>query len=483
MISLLDVAERARTGLRMTDKEWELNTFRKVQKLTLRHGLRKSLPEKFSEVDNSYVDSLFQAAVDFLTEMGVFCTSTGRVLRFSDDEVREAVREAPSKVSVGAGKDASVFGKREFEDTRPPSIDVSGHGPWADSMTPLPIVVRELARHPRVGLLEGYMFAQIDGREVHGSPMCAYAARRALQRIREGLLMAGRPGLAVTYYPVRTDAFSLIAPMDPDHGLRRTDGILLTILPDLKVEEDMIAAALVYSEYGCYGQCGGTGTGPFGGDVEGRMIESTAGPLAAWLVYRDSILSAGGVGEVYTPFSARKEDARGSTKRLGSSGLSWRDFAILKSLLRNTNQIYYSIIWGESVGLDDLVSEEYLLRVALSSIRSTVLGLNFRVGCTNPPTFTSWVVDTSDAAIKSKIKVEDLEELFQRVRTEKLGGEHVFLGDLPDRRMLIYGDRPQDFLSAGLKAYDWVMQRPTEEYRQNERKARKYLTDLGLDLL
>jgi len=40
--------------------------------------------------------------------------------------------------------------------------------------------------------------------------------------------------------------------MDPDHGLRRTDGILLSLLPDLKMEQDMLSAAIVYEEYGSF---------------------------------------------------------------------------------------------------------------------------------------------------------------------------------------------------------------------------------------
>jgi hypothetical protein len=480
MISLLEVAERARSGQRMDDKEWGLSLYKKLQDLTMRHDLRQKGPERFYEVDDDYADSLFQAAVDLLVETGVYCTTTHRVIRFSEDEVREAAREAPSEVKVGEGHDQRTFRRRELEDHRPPSIDVSGHGPWSDEMIPLPIVVRELARHRRVDLLEGYMFAKIDGHEVHGKPLCGYAARRAIERIRDGLTMADRRGLAITYYPVRTDAFALVAPLDQERGLRKTDGVLLTILPDLVVEEDLIAAALIYNEWGCYGQCGGTGVGPFGGEVEGRMIESTAGPLAGWMVYRDTLLTAGGAGGQSSARKARSEETGKDFQR--EKEQEWRSFAVQKALRRNTNQVYYSIVWGESTGLDNLVSEEYLLRVALSSIRNTILGNNFRIGTTNPPTYTSWVVETSDAAIELNIRLEDYEEFAERIRKEKLSGE-LFPADLPDKRMLIYENRWQEFLAAGLKAYDWFMQTPTDEYLKNERKARKYLRDIGLDLL
>ena len=114
-------------------------------------------------------------------------------------------------------------------------------------------------------------------------------------------------------------------------------------------------------------------------------------------------------------------------------------------------------------------------------MRNTVVGNNFRLGTTNPPTFTSWVVEASDAAIASNLGIEDYEELAARVTRERLKGD-LFPGDLPDKRMLIYENKGQEFLAAGLKAYDWFRQTATKEYVDNERRARKYLRDLGLGM-
>ena len=71
MISLLEVARRARSGQRMDDKEWELSLFKKLQALTARHVLEQDGPETFYEVDNAYADALFQVAVDLLLESGL----------------------------------------------------------------------------------------------------------------------------------------------------------------------------------------------------------------------------------------------------------------------------------------------------------------------------------------------------------------------------------------------------------------------------
>jgi hypothetical protein len=481
MISLLEVAERARSGRKLSDKEWGLTLFKKLQELIVRHDLKQEGPERFYEVEDAYADALFQAAVDLLGELGVYCTHTHRTITFSEDEVKAALRETPSEIKIGVGRDQRVWQKRDIGNRGPPGINVAGHGPWSDELIPLPIIVRELVRHERVDLIEGFMYARIDGWEVHTMASRAYAARRAVAKVREGLAMAGRSGLAIAYYPVLTDAFSMLAPLDAERGLRTSDGGFFTILPDLMVEEELIGAAQVYHELGCFGLSGGSGAGPWGGSVEGRMIESTVGCLANWLVYRDTIIGIGGAsaGGDFLPRKAevvRPQRASGDVE-----GMQWRSFAVQKALRKNTKQIYYTGIWGWNRICYDMTSEPYLLRVALSSIRSTLLGLNFRIGATNPPTHTNWVIETSDAALKSNLGLEDFVELSERVSKEKLV-DHPLQPVRQDQRMHIYGENPTEFLAAGLKAYDWYKQTPTEAYLKGERKTRNYLQDIGLNI-
>jgi methylamine--corrinoid protein Co-methyltransferase len=461
----------------MSDKEWGLTLFKTLQELIIKHDLKQATPERFYDVENVYADALFQAAVDLLCELGVYCTHTHRTIRFSEDEVREALREVPSTVKIGEGRDQRVWKKRGIGDSSPPGINVAGHGPWSDAMLSLPIIVRELVRHDRVDLIEGYMYNHIDGWEIHTMASRAYAARRAVAQVREGLAMAGRAGLAITYYPVLTDGFSMLAPLDAERGLRRSDGGFFTILPDLMVEEELIGAAQVYHELGCFGLSGGSGGGPWGGSVEGRMIESAVGCLANWLVYRDTIIEGGYARRI--AFQPNKAEAVKVQTPRQPEEAEWKSFAVHKALQRNTNQIYYRGLWGGNRIYYDMTSEPYLLRVALSSIRATILGLNLRVGATNPPTYTNWVIETSDAALKSRFGLEELVEFSERVHKEKLE-KHPLQAVLQDQRMYIYGKNPNAFLTAGLKAYDWVRQTPTAAYRKGERKARSYLRDIGL---
>ena len=74
--------------------------------------------------DDKTADVLYQAALDFLSQVGVYCQDTNRVIQFAREEIMEAVREAPGKCYAGEGKEAGVFGMRKPDDEKMPWFHV-----------------------------------------------------------------------------------------------------------------------------------------------------------------------------------------------------------------------------------------------------------------------------------------------------------------------------------------------------------------------
>jgi hypothetical protein len=478
MISLLEVAERAQSGPKMSEKTWNLGMFRKMQELTRRYRLVSRTVGKFYEVENEYADRLFAAAVDYLCEMGVFCISTNRAIQFTVDEVQEACREAPNQFTVGTDRDRRTFIQRDLEDTRPPNIITGGHSAWNEALMPLEHMIKELVRIPRVDFLEGFNYHRVMGREVHGTPLIVYAARKAIERARLGVRLAGRAGLALCYYPILTTAAALIAPKDEAWGLRSSDGILLSVLPDLKVESELIAAAIYYDEYGCFRQNGGVGgaVGGFAGGWEGAMIEAIVRNIAAWMVYHDAVQYQGSVDRLrQSPWALNSIGAhRKSDEETLKS--TWCSFAVHMALHRHKNTIMNAGA-GSGGRVTDQVSVENLLWTAMDAIRGTILGVNIRCVRTPPPTTVRWVVEISDAALKSHLSLMDLDEIVERIQRERL----TAFNTNQDPRMLLYSN-PHAFFKSHQACYDYVKQRPTERFLANRCEARDYLENIGLKL-
>jgi hypothetical protein len=108
---------------------------------------------------------------------------------------------------------------------------IGGHCPWSEELIQLSTLVREMVRIPRVDALEGFNYVKIDGRTVDNPVLAIYAARRAAAYIREGL-RAGRPDWLSS-----TTLFTKHSPLcQSGRSIRGTDGVLLSVLPDMKVE-------------------------------------------------------------------------------------------------------------------------------------------------------------------------------------------------------------------------------------------------------
>ncbi len=74
-------------------------------------GCSKNTAIKFNkdhiiQQDDALIDRAFEAGLDFLVECGVYNRSTGRLIKFSRDEILEALQSAPSEITIGEGADA-----------------------------------------------------------------------------------------------------------------------------------------------------------------------------------------------------------------------------------------------------------------------------------------------------------------------------------------------------------------------------------------
>lgn len=367
MLSLLDVADRSQKGPKMEEKMWNLGLFRKMATLTNEFNVQ--IPDQigYFNYDLGIADRVFQAAVEFLSTSGAYCLTTSRVVQFSREEVLQAAREAPSSILVGEGRDQRTIMRREPSSDKRVNQHYGGHAPFDEEL--LPMVVKNFAQIPSNDYLESHNFTCVDGREVHGLPLEAYAARRAVAWARQGIRQAGRPGMAVALYPISTRPAALIAPMDPQYGLRRTDGVLLSVLPDVKIEQDLLTAAIVYQDYGAFlinGGGGGGFLGSFSGSLAGAMVEGVVKHLTGWMCYHDSFGYGTGVDVLgHTPLPPEVVASHWRA-------LHWASHVIAQALQRHTSLI----LWGLSGASWGATAKAYLWRSAMSSIRNQVAGVN-----------------------------------------------------------------------------------------------------------
>jgi methylamine---corrinoid protein Co-methyltransferase len=455
MLSLLDVAERTMKGPKVEEKTWNLSLFRKMNELTQKYDIKCPQDGTYFNQNDGQADRAFVAAIDFLSEAGMYCMTTNRVVQLSRAEVLQAVQEMPSQITVGDGRDQRVMKARSIEEQGGLNHVPAHHAPFSEEMAPL--CVKNFAMIASADMIEGFNFRIVDGREIYGMPMEAYAQRRQVAWLREGIRKAGKPGMALAIYPISTRSSVLIAPMDPDYGIRRTDGILLATLPDVKMEQDMLTAAVVYNDYGSFVRGVGSGmAGGFCGGIEGAVVEAIARFIAGWICYRDR----------YGPASVSRVSTRFSEFLEPKADVSWGTSVVCQAFARNCPMPLYNGGYTRS-GPGTLTM---LLELAYNFAHGPLNGANVmhvrhsraQVDHAQTPLEAEWTWEVCNAVMRS-------------IRTRSKG--QVFYEKLAD---LIRGRKPEP-ANHVLEVYDWVHHKPSPAYYEVYLKAKQMLTDIGLD--
>lgn len=454
MISLLDIAERTQKGNKVAEDAWNMGFFRKVSELVKKYEIPQyTLNTPLINIDDKLTERAFQAGVDLIAENGVYCISTGRVAEFTKSEVLDAIKSCPKELTVGNGKDARIIKQHHIEGKELLNFCPGHHSPFTDNIAPL--VVKNFAQIPRADYVESFNFAEIDGREIVGAAMEVYASRRAVSWMRQGITKAGRPGLSIAFYPISTRAAALMAIMDPINGLRKNDGVLISVLPDLKIEHDLLAAAIAFEDYGLWRSSSSFSiVGGFCGGVDGAIVEGVARPLTSIICYRAYINSVGiedmGIGKEPT---------------IAAPSLYWAQSVITQALNQHTNTICMTFI----PTLSGPGTKTSLLEIALRTIEATINGANLCIprhvrplmNAGQTPLEAEFIVEVSDATLGAGLNRQRGAELMSGL-----------MQDLKDKS-------PESGFTIQ-ECYDLVNHRPKPEYNKVYMEVKERLSSLGL---
>lgn len=480
LISLLELAERAYTGAKLPENDWNLSLYHTIQSLLTRYKLRYCGPDRFFDVDDDEVDRFFDAAVTLLCELGVYCVTTRRVIPLTEDEIRNAAKSASNNVIVGTGTDQRVLRKRVVEDDRLANFHIGGHCPWSQDVALT--MMAAYANVQRNDYIEGFNVTEIDGYEIRGEALSAYAGRRTIEIMRDAVSCVGRPGMAIAYYPTLTRAGVMLAPLDPDNALRKTDGILLSTQRDLKIEENYLHTAMIHERYGGFRLNGGTSSviGGFCGPLEGAMLETIAKHLVGWICYRDQFSYRPTVYSQAELLHGRNVNLRVDVKHLPPN---WATYVIARAIQRHSNLIVFGAGIRGASGTDGPMTVSHLLAAARNVIATTVLGSNISGGST--PYHGEWLIQVSDATVNAHITRQEirtlLHQLDHEIKTHRRDDPSTSNTYVGDQRMSAYHDFAS-YLTALNHIFNYQKLSPHPTLRTNMKKASQILENYGFDV-
>ena len=123
MIPFIEVLDRAHSGPVCEPKDWDVRVIPgKVREKLKEHGLEGTCNrENPVNTDDGLADKYWEAGFELAVDLGMICLDTRRVIKFTEEELKDVIREAPREFVLGKGEDRVTIKKRVLEDRNIPS--------------------------------------------------------------------------------------------------------------------------------------------------------------------------------------------------------------------------------------------------------------------------------------------------------------------------------------------------------------------------
>ena len=286
MISISEICRRAQSGPTMNAETFDLDVvFANARKLCEKYKIVYD-PKNPVPSDDDLADRTFKAAVDFVVEVGVYCPDTSGIIKFTRDEVLEAISNSRGRCIMGEGKDRFIWTPRLPDSQTQPWFHV-GTGIVNTNERIAFNLVKSYAQIKQANSVSVPALETVGGQMVSsGTPTEILGAVRGIKIARDALRHAGRPGLAIANC-ISTAGTSLatIAASAPQFGLRPSDGWLVGALAEMKFNMGALNKAAYLSSWGAnIGSESGPMVGGYGGGPAEVAVLNVAYRLVGLLV-------------------------------------------------------------------------------------------------------------------------------------------------------------------------------------------------------
>jgi methylamine--corrinoid protein Co-methyltransferase len=311
----------------MKEADYDKRLGKKVLSLMKQYEIRYD-PQCVIPTDDGMADRVYKAAVDLFLDLGVYCTDTQRIIRFTQEELQWALENVPKEVRYGREKETVSVYPRKVEDRRDPVCFFSAVGTPVTEEMFLPV-----ARSYEAAIWNTRM-------------------------LREAARQAGRPHIGIHNFQStgeKTDA--TLASAQEKFGALPGDGLFVAAIAEMKVDFERLkkVAFLRQSPY-VLGALYGPLMGGYAGGPEGTTIALVAHHFLGLLVFS---------GERHNSFPIHIHHVCNTTR-----DMLWLISMVGQALARNTHLIIASNAFMASGPCTEMVIDE----LCAQSITSTVSG-------------------------------------------------------------------------------------------------------------
>jgi methylamine---corrinoid protein Co-methyltransferase len=288
----LDVIDRTYSGPLVDEEEFDLKVVAGgVQRVLQKYNIKFN-KDNIIQQDDALTDRAFEAGLDFLINCGVYNRSTGRLIKFSREEIVEVLNSAPSEITIGEGPDARNYRARKVGDPTPPQV--SG-GPIGTPLSENQYVkiMQSYWQEPILDLIVPGTLSTTYGRQLRAkSPLEIAASWQEVYLGNEAAKRAGRSGLSRMCVEMSISDVGHLSSISRG-GFKPTDVHVVPMIGEMKTNHELLnkIAHSIHQNgviLGFYNPILGGLAGP----EEGVAILIIAGWIALHMIYMpDSVES------------------------------------------------------------------------------------------------------------------------------------------------------------------------------------------------
>ncbi len=196
-LTVYDVYERAKKGPKMPENDWDFKMVPQTAKALKKKYNIKMDKTKIIPEDKELINNLFQAGLEMLETCGIYCIDTGRVIKYTRDEILHALNSAPDHFTYGTGAEAHYVTPRAFDSKKAPLIQGGPTGsPCSEEL--FMQIHQSYAQEPIVDTIVDGVLQTVMGYDPQpGTPYELMAVRSELLQVREAQTRAGRTGMGL----------------------------------------------------------------------------------------------------------------------------------------------------------------------------------------------------------------------------------------------------------------------------------------------
>ncbi len=240
MVSLWDVLERSQTGPLMKEEEFGTEFFpTKIREIVAEHGIKYN-PEEPVMTDLSMADEVFEAGLELLLEVGLYNKDTKRIVKFTEEEIKEVLATRKREFILGEGNDQITLSLRGPEDKKPPKT-VFPAGMVTSNTELYKAYVLSAAMEPTAdGLVALPLMGIGDLKPTTGTPSETLLGLTEGLIMREAAIRVGRPGMYLGIPMSVSSAKAVMGSFHPAGYTRYNCMCPVHIIQDMRIDYDRL---------------------------------------------------------------------------------------------------------------------------------------------------------------------------------------------------------------------------------------------------